>query len=117
MMFSMAAIPSSRRCNDRRRYPAPVAGGGATPYAGEKRGGTGKNLSAEPFPEARQFLWHHRTDYATAYRDFRWPVLDKFNWALDYFDPMAAGNDNPALWIVDEGGGEAKVSFAAMAER
>jgi len=74
-------------------------------------------MSAEPFLKAREFLWRHRTDYATAYRDFRWPVLDKFNWALDYFDPMAAGNDNPALWIVDEGGGEAKVSFAAMAER
>jgi acetyl-CoA synthetase len=74
-------------------------------------------MSAEPFLKARAFLWHHRTDYATAYRDFRWPALDKFNWALDYFDPMAAGNHNPALWIVDEGGGETKVSFAEMVER
>jgi acetyl-CoA synthetase len=74
-------------------------------------------MSAEPFLKAREFLWRHRTDYAAAYRDFRWPVLDTFNWALDYFDPMAAGNHNPALWIVDEGGGETKVSFAAMAER
>ncbi len=74
-------------------------------------------MSAEAFLEARQFLWQHRTDYATAYRDFRWPVLDRFNWALDYFDRMADGNDKPALWIVDEGGGEAKISFAAMAER
>jgi len=74
-------------------------------------------MSAEAFLEAREFLWQHRTDYATAYRDFRWPVLDRFNWALDYFDRMADGNDKPALWIVDEGGGEAKISFAAMAER
>jgi len=74
-------------------------------------------MSAEPFPSAREFLWKHRTDYDTAYRDFRWPVLDKFNWALDYFDPMAAGNDKPALWIVDEGGGETKVSFGEMAAR
>src|SRR4029077_11535548 len=59
----------------------------------------------------------HATHYGTAYRDFRRPALDRFNWALDYFDRMADGNDRPALWIVNEGGGEDKVSFAAMAER
>ncbi|HWB50691.1 MAG TPA: AMP-binding protein [Stellaceae bacterium] len=74
-------------------------------------------MSAEAFLKARAFLWENRTDYEAAYRDFRWPALDRFNWALDYFDRMAHGNDRPALWIVDEGGGEAKVSFAAMAER
>ena len=58
-----------------------------------------------------------RDDYERAYRDFRWPELDRFNWALDYFDPMARGNDRPALWIVNEGGGEQKLSFAEMAER
>src|SRR5580692_2256715 len=30
---------------------------------------------------------------------------------------MANGNDAPALWIVNEGGGEAKVPFAEMSER
>jgi acetyl-CoA synthetase len=74
-------------------------------------------MSADAFLEAREFLWRHRSDYDTAYRDFRWPVLDRFNWALDYFDRMAYGNDRPALWIVNEGGGEEKISFAAMAER
>jgi acetyl-CoA synthetase len=43
--------------------------------------------------------------------------LDRFNWALDYFDPMAHGNDRLGLWIVDEGGGETKLSFAELAER
>ena len=74
-------------------------------------------MSAVPFLKARDFLFAHREDYDTAYREFRWPVLDKFNWALDYFDKTAAGNDRPALWIVNEGGGEEKVSFAAMSER
>ena len=73
-------------------------------------------MSAEAFLNSREFLWRHRTDYDTAYRDFRWPVLDKFNWALDYFDRMAYGNNRPALWIVNEGGGEFKLSFAEMAE-
>jgi acetyl-CoA synthetase len=75
-------------------------------------------MAAEAFIAARDFLFAHRTDYAAAYRGFRWPRLDRFNWALDYFDRMAYGNDRPALWIIDEaGGGEAKISFAEMAER
>ena len=69
------------------------------------------------FLGARDFLLRHREDYATAYRDFRWPQLDEFNWALDHFDTLARGNDAPALWIVDEDGSEDKVSFARMAER
>ena len=40
--------------------------------------------------------------------------LDRFNWALDYFDPMARGNAQPALWMVDEGAGETKLSFARI---
>jgi acetyl-CoA synthetase len=74
-------------------------------------------MSGTAFLEARDFLLAHRDDYETAYRQFRWPVLDRFNWALDYFDPMAAGNDRPGLWIVDEGGGETRLSFAELAER
>ena len=74
-------------------------------------------MSATAFIEARDFLLAHREEYERAYRDFRWPVLDRFNWALDYFDPMAQGNDRPGLWIVDEGAGETKLSFAELAER
>src|SRR5580692_11917746 len=73
--------------------------------------------NAAPFLEAREFLLRHREDLTTAYRDFRWPKLDRFNWALDYFDPMARGNANPALWLVDEDTGETKLSFAEMSER
>ena len=42
--------------------------------------------SAAAFTEARDFLLKHRSDYDTAYRDFRWPQLTTFNWALDHFD-------------------------------
>lgn len=71
----------------------------------------------ERFLEARDFLMEHRDDYEAAYRGFRWPELESFNWALDYFDVMAEGNDRPALWIVDEEGREWKYSFAEMRER
>ncbi|NMF86879.1 AMP-binding protein [Aromatoleum petrolei] len=69
------------------------------------------------FLKARDFLLAHRTDYATAYAGFQWPQLTEFNWALDYFDAMARGNDKPALWIVEEDGRESKLSFAEMSAR
>jgi acetyl-CoA synthetase len=72
---------------------------------------------AAAFVAARDFLLAHREDYATACRDFRWPALGEFNWALDYFDAFARGNEQPALWIVDEDGREDKLSFARMSSR
>jgi acetyl-CoA synthetase len=69
------------------------------------------------FLKARDFLLSHRTDYDFACRHFQWPQLDTFNWALDYFDVMAAGNTNRALWVVDESGAECKLSFAEMSRR
>jgi acetyl-CoA synthetase len=74
--------------------------------------------AADGFVEARDLLLRHRTDYERAYREFEWPVLGEFNWALDYFDTVARDNDAPALWIVDdpEGNGR-KLSYAQMAER
>ncbi|MCY1291339.1 Acetyl-coenzyme A synthetase [compost metagenome] len=75
------------------------------------------NANSRPFLAARDFLLAHRSDYATAARDFRWPQLGEFNWALDYFDPLARGNQAPALWIVEEDGSEQRHSFAELAER
>lgn len=70
----------------------------------------------QSFLKARDFLLTHRTDYDTAYRDFRWPQLTNFNWALDYFDVMAKDNHKPALWLVDDHG-ETKLSFAELSAR
>lgn len=72
---------------------------------------------ADAFIEARDFLLRHRTDYDTAYRDFAWPKLDRFNWALDYFDPMACDNTAPALCILDDNGQTTRFSFAEMRDR
>ena len=69
------------------------------------------------FTQARDFLLAHRTDYDTAYRDFRWPQLAQFNWALEHFDAMARGNHATALHIVDEDGSEVKRSFEQMSAR
>ncbi|NTV65664.1 MAG: AMP-binding protein, partial [Oscillochloris sp.] len=48
---------------------------------------------------------------------FAWPEFDHFNWALDWFDRIAQGNDRPALWIVEEDGSETRRSYAEMSER
>jgi acetyl-CoA synthetase len=73
------------------------------------------NPSASAFFDARAFLLKHREDYATAYRDFRWPVLTEFNWALDYFDAIARDNRQLALWMVSDRGPETKLTFADLA--
>ncbi|HEX8827753.1 MAG TPA: hypothetical protein VF778_06535, partial [Xanthobacteraceae bacterium] len=72
---------------------------------------------AAAFVSARDFLLRHRADYETAYRAFEWPKLDRFNWALDYFDVMARDNAQPALWLVDDDGSDIKLSFAVLSER
>jgi acetyl-CoA synthetase len=68
------------------------------------------------FEAARDFLLSTRDDYETAYRDFRWPRPENFNWALDWFDVIAAGNDRPGLWIVDDDS-ETRLSFAELSAR
>ncbi|WP_405591162.1 AMP-binding protein [Streptomyces sp. NBC_01092] len=71
----------------------------------------------ELFRSARDFLLAHREDYGTAYEGFSWPRPERFNWALDWFDVIADGNDRTALHIVEEDGAEVRLSFAEMAER
>ena len=66
-------------------------------------------MSTAAFRQARDFLFTHRTDYTTAHRDFRWPKLQEFNYALDWFDAELARGplaNSPALRIAGEGAGE-----------
>jgi acetyl-CoA synthetase len=71
------------------------------------------------FRSARDFLLAHRDDYATAYAGFQWPRLDRFNWALDWFDQIAAGDrrNQTALWVAYEDGHSDKLTFAELSER
>ncbi|MEV0620229.1 AMP-binding protein [Nonomuraea sp. NPDC050404] len=67
------------------------------------------------FRAARDFLLDADPD--TARRDFRWPALDEFNWALDWFDGVLA-TENPdgvALKIV--GDSNASYTFAGLSAR
>jgi acetyl-CoA synthetase len=75
-------------------------------------------MSTAAILKARDFLLAHRTDYTTAHRDFRWPELTNFNWALDWFDAVLAKGprkNQAALQIV--GDGAARLTFAELSER
>ncbi|MBN9106434.1 MAG: AMP-binding protein [Propionibacteriaceae bacterium] len=51
--------------------------------------------------QARDFLFDHATDYAGAVDGFRWPVLDEFNFALEWFDVVTGEHpDRAAVTIV-----------------
>lgn len=78
---------------------------------------TGAAGPASEFKAARDFLLAHREDCAAAYEGFTWPRPQRFNWAIDWFDAIARGNDRTALWIVEEDGGEVRLSFDALRRR
>jgi len=55
------------------------------------------------FRAARDLLLRHREDYPAAIGEFSWPDLGEFNWALDWFDVIAASHPGQeALRIVTE---------------
>ena len=71
----------------------------------------------QAFREARDFLLAQRGHLDAAQSGFRWPALQQFNWALDWFDVLARDNHATALWVVNEDGSEQRLSFQQMAER
>ncbi len=78
---------------------------------------TEPNSELSRFLSARDQLFALRTDHPAANAAFAWPKLDRFNWAIDYFDAMARDNPAPALHIVEESGTEAKLSYAELSRR
>jgi acetyl-CoA synthetase len=71
--------------------------------------------SLRDFVAARDFLLN-APNYREAKAGFKWPKMEAFNWALDYFDTLAERCSNPALLYVDDAGAERRVSFAALKE-
>jgi acetyl-CoA synthetase len=68
------------------------------------------------FFNARDFLRDHRSDYERACREFRWPILQSFNWAGDFFDKLTHPS-RLALWLADESGAEEKLSYRQLSYR
>jgi acetyl-CoA synthetase len=74
-------------------------------------------MSDSAFLRAREVLLRHREDPLAAYREFAWPSVDRFNWALDYFDVIARDNGSTALHVVADDGTSQTYTFAEMSER
>jgi acetyl-CoA synthetase len=70
----------------------------------------------ERFRAARDLLLELREDHDAACTRFRWPRFEKFNWALDWFDPVARDSSRPALRIV-HGDTVASSTYAELSER
>src|SRR6202050_234163 len=73
--------------------------------------------STEALKSARDFLLLHRDDYATARREFRWPELDRFNFALDWFDVIARERDRDGLRVVHQDGSVVSKRFSDLARQ
>ena len=72
--------------------------------------------ATEAYRASRDQLLSLRGDHERAVAEFRWPQLgDRFNWAVDWFDAVARGNDRPALVILEEDGSSTERSFDEMA--
>ncbi|WP_441249470.1 AMP-binding protein [Kitasatospora sp. McL0602] len=73
--------------------------------------------ATEEFRAARDLLLELREDHDAAVARFTWPRPDRFNWALDWFDEIAADNTRTAVRIVDGGPHPAELSYAALSAR
>jgi acetyl-CoA synthetase len=74
--------------------------------------------STAAFRAARDFLLRHHDDYDTARREFAWPALAEFNWALDWFDVLAAEHpERAALRVVGDDGSDESLTYAEMSAR
>ena len=72
---------------------------------------------APGYRAARDQLLSLYGHYEQAVADFAWPQMEEtFNWAVDWFDAIAEGNDRPALIIVEEDGTTTSRSFAEMSQ-
>src|SRR3954470_15196861 len=76
-------------------------------------------VAGQVLRDARDFLLAHRDDYDAAYAGFRWPELETFNWAVDWFDGVLAVErpEQTAIRVVEEDGTEAALTFREMSER
>jgi acetyl-CoA synthetase len=76
------------------------------------------DASLTAFRAARDLLLNHREDYDAAVAEFSWPTLGEFNWALDWFDEIAAEHpDRIALRVVGDDGSDEAMSYGRMAAR
>ncbi|WP_018025098.1 AMP-binding protein [Corynebacterium ulceribovis] len=76
--------------------------------------------TTEQFRQARDLLVRHRNDYDAAREHFEWPRFSHFNFALDWFDQLAADPETAnreALVITEIDGSSTRRTFAELSTR
>jgi acetyl-CoA synthetase len=74
-------------------------------------------MNADALRTARDHLLAMQGHHDKAVSEFEWPdVGERFNWAHDWFDAFARGNDKPGLVIVEEDGAAASYTFAELTD-
>jgi len=74
------------------------------------------STATNAYRAARDQLVSFKGDHLRAVEEFRFPdVGEEFNWAIDWFDAFARGNERPALVIAEEDGTSRQRSFDEMA--
>lgn len=72
----------------------------------------------EALRRARDLLVEQRADFTNALAKFDWPdVGESFNFAHDWFDTWARGNDRPGLVVFAEDGSQKGATFAQLVDR
>lgn len=74
----------------------------------------------DQFRTARDQLVSLRENYSEARNSFIWPRFEHFNFALDWFDQVAASperKDVPALIIAEQDGSHVQLTYAELSER
>ena len=95
-------------------------GQGAFPGGSKNKTGDRNRMitSLDNYRGARDELLALRGEHAKAVEVFRWPDLgERFNWAVDWFDNVARGQDRAALILVEEDGSSTTVSYEQMRRR
>jgi acetyl-CoA synthetase len=57
-------------------------------------------MPSQTYKAAQRFLLDNLADPRVAAEQFRWPELDRFNWALDWFDAELAARARIGTLIV-----------------
>ncbi|MCW2607882.1 MAG: AMP-dependent synthetase and ligase [Frankiales bacterium] len=72
----------------------------------------------DAYRAARDLLLSLREQHEEAVAQFAWPQLEgSWNWALDWFDEVARGQDRPALVLAEEDGSVARLSYDELRRR
>jgi acetyl-CoA synthetase len=74
-------------------------------------------MTTDALRAARDHLLAMQGHHDKAVSEFEWPDMgERFNWAHDWFDTFARGNDRPGLVIVEEDGTAASYTFAELTD-